>query len=110
MSTDRKRSVSIHCWSSASDMIVPSRRLNRRHASGDGRVNDVLRFREDVAQMFFALETFRINLVDRLGAGWPRREPAARGDRLDAADCRVVAGRAIKYLFDFFAGQLIAVQ
>lgn len=60
--------------------------------------------------MFFAVETFRVDLADRLGAGWSRGKPAAGGDRLDAADSRVVARRVIDNLFDPLAGQPDAVQ
>src|ERR1700682_4983176 len=56
--------------------------------------------------MVDAAETFGVDLVDILGAGWARGEPPVGGDHLDAADRRVIARRMIEDLVDGFAGQL----
>src|SRR6185312_15422448 len=37
-------------------------------------------------------ETLRVDLVDVLGAGWPRRKPARLGFYLDAADRLAISG------------------
>ncbi len=60
--------------------------------------------------MGLVLEAFGVDLVDRLGAGRPRGEPAAGGDRLDAADRRAVAGRLVQHLLDLLARQLVALH
>src|SRR5262245_10823719 len=42
-------------------------------------------------EMRLTLEALRVDLVDVFGAGWPRREPSARGHDLQTADSGVVA-------------------
>ena len=56
--------------------------------------------------MFFAAKAFRINLVNILGAGRARGEPAIlRGD-LDATDGVAVSGRVGQDRQNFLAGQI----
>ena len=61
----------------------------------------------DLPQVALAAETFRVDLVDILGAGRARREPAAVGDDLDAAEGLAVALRA--YDKALLIGQTTAV-
>src|SRR4051812_38078656 len=55
--------------------------------------------------MSLVLEALGIDLVDGLGAGRPRREPAVGGDDLDAANRRVVTGSAVVLAEDRLAGE-----
>ena len=55
--------------------------------------------------MVRAAEAFGVDLVDVFGAGGARGKPAAVRDDLDAADRRIVAGRAIEHAVDRLAGQ-----
>ena len=50
--------------------------------------------RSEGSQVILAAETLGIDLVDVFGAGRARGKPAVLGDDLDAADRRIVAGRA----------------
>ena len=60
---------------------------------GQRLVHHLLRLADDGVEVRLVLEALRVDLVDVLGAGGPRREPAAGGDDLQAADrrrcCRV---------------------
>ena len=60
--------------------------------------------------MHLVLETFRVDLVDVLGAGWSRGEPTIGGRCLDAADRRTVAGGMIENPHDFFTGEFIELE
>ena len=55
--------------------------------------------------MLGATETLGIYLVDIFGAGRTRREPAASGVHLQAADGCAVAGSLGDNALDFLAGQ-----
>ncbi len=55
--------------------------------------------------MFLALEAFHVDLVNGLGAGGARREPAVLGYNLQTADGGVVAGRLGQLGDDGLAGQ-----
>src|SRR3546814_4086165 len=79
--------------STRTDTLFPYTTLFRSK-SGERGVDDLLRFGEQALQVFFTLEAFGVDLVDRLGAGGPRGEPAVGGNRLDAAESSVVAGRS----------------
>jgi hypothetical protein len=62
--------------------------------------------RDQPAQMRVVVKAFGVDLVDVLGAGGARREPAAARGHLDAADRRVVARRLRQNLLDRLAGKL----
>src|SRR2546422_8407562 len=57
----------------------------------EGWVPDRLRVAHDGVEVSLVLEAFRVDLVDVLRAGRPRREPAAASDDLQTADRRIVA-------------------
>src|ERR1700674_5385376 len=103
MSTDRKRSVSMHCWSSMSAMAIPrfhlvsAGRVGRRR---DRAVHDGLRVRQKLLKVIATGEALRVDFVDLFGAGGPGREPAALGDHLDAADRGTVARRLVEDAFN----------
>src|SRR6185369_10139452 len=103
MSTARKRTVSIH---SRSSMLNIATLLPRSQSC----IDDGLCFAQDRLQMRVVLEGLRINLVDVLGSGRTRGEPAACGDNFDAADRCVVARRAIEHTLDLLAGQFGALH
>src|SRR5579862_5866432 len=64
-----------------------------------------LRFGEQRAQVRLVAKALRIDLVDVLGAGGARGEPAVlRGD-LETADRRIVSRRLGEHLLDRVAGQ-----
>src|SRR5579863_1831430 len=56
--------------------------------------DDPLRLGDEGREMALAAEALGVNLVQTLGSRRPRREPAARGDDLQAADRGTVARRA----------------
>ena len=60
--------------------------------------------------MIGALKALRVDLVDVLGARWPRREPAGVGLDLDAAERLIVAGRPGPDRADRIAGQFLDVE
>src|SRR6185312_12985105 len=111
MSTDRKRRVLIHCWSSGSDM-VNSRYLSQGDASMPRQrgINDLLRLLQDQMQMILVLETLRVYLVDVFGARGSCGKPAAGRNDLDTADGRLIARRVVQYAVDLLAGQLGALH
>src|SRR5665213_830013 len=55
--------------------------------------------------MLRALQAFRVDLVDALGAGRPCGKPAAGGDDLDPADARAIAGRFGQHRINFLTGE-----
>jgi hypothetical protein len=55
--------------------------------------HDRLSFRFDALQVVAAAKALGVNLVDLLGARWPRGEPASIGDHLHAADRIAVTWR-----------------
>src|SRR6266478_6499059 len=59
----------------------------------------------DLPQVALAAETLCIHLIDILGARRPRREPAAVGGDLDAAEGLAVAGGGREHRADRLAGQ-----
>ena len=87
-----------------------NRRESARSTSRERGVDDSLRLAHDHLQMCGILETFRVDLVDVLGAGRPCGEPAAGRTHLDPADRRIVAGRTIEDLLDFFAGEFAELE
>src|SRR6266446_1540496 len=72
----------------------------------EGPVYHRLRFAHDGVEVSLVLEALRVDLVDVLRAGRPRREPAAPGDDLQPADRLAVARGAGQLGPDRFAGQL----
>src|SRR2546421_11701974 len=71
-----------------------------------GSAHHRLRFAHDGVEVSLVLEALRVDLVDVLRAGRPRREPAAPGDDLQSADRRAVARGTGQLGPDRFAGQL----
>src|SRR5713101_5314432 len=71
-----------------------------------GVAHDLLRLAHDGVEVSLVLEAFRVDLVNVLRAGRPRREPAAASDDLQTADRRVVARGAGQPGRDGFAGEL----
>src|SRR5882757_2617665 len=69
----------------------------------DGGLRVVL----DLPQMILTAKTFRIDLVDVLGARGPRGEPAVVGRDLDAAERLAVARRSGNGRANRLAGQLL---
>jgi len=76
------------------------------HARCQRGVDERSRLREDALQVLFAVEALRVQLVDILRAGGSRREPAVRGDHLEAADGGAVARRVHEHLLNGIAGEL----
>src|SRR5688572_11567583 len=72
--------------------------------------DDLLRLADDALQPLLAVEALRVDLVDVLGAGRPRREPAVLRDDLEPADRRAVAGRLGQHGLDRLAGELVALH
>src|SRR5665213_1090243 len=66
-----------------------------------------LRLALDLPEMILAAETFRVDLVDLLGARGPCGEPAVVGDHLDAAEGLPVAGRRRERGADRLAGEFL---
>ncbi len=64
------------------------------HLAPERRADDLARFGEDRVQVIDALEALGVDLVDVLGAGRARGEPAVLGHDLQPADRRPVAGRS----------------
>ena len=58
-------------------------------------LDDLLRLGDHALEVVLAPEALGVDLVDVLGAGRARREPAALGDDLEAADLGVVARRRV---------------
>ncbi len=81
-------------------------------ACGTGKClrQDRLRFLLDALQVVAAAKTFGIQLVDLLRARRARGEPALRGDNLQSADGRAVAGRTGEHGLDRVAGQVSRCQ
>src|SRR5262245_28260195 len=73
-----------------SHYTLPEQALAR--AGSDGVREDLLCFILDALQMIGVAKTLGVQLVDRFGSGWARREPSLRGDNLQPADRRAVAG------------------
>src|SRR4051794_25967590 len=71
--------------------------------------HDLLRLLDDPLEVLLAAEGLRVDLVDVLGPGGARREPAALGDDLQPADLGVVAGRAGEHVADRLARELVGV-
>lgn len=77
----------------------------RRSGLGQRGVDDLFGFGLDLGEVLCALEAFGVDLVDVLGTGGTRREPAVFGADLEAADGRAV-GRGVGQLGgDRLAGQ-----
>src|SRR6185312_4984774 len=74
------------------------------------RVHHRLRFLQQALEVRLVLEALGVDLVDRLGAGGARGEPAAGGGGLDAADRGAVAGGLVDHLHDLLAGQRVGLQ
>ena len=69
--------------------------VRHRHRPSSARCLTIsLGLVEDPLEALLAVEALRVDLVDVLGPGRPRGEPAVLGDDLQAADRRAVAGRA----------------
>ena len=60
-------------------------------SSAQRALHDLLRLLDDPVEVLLAAERLGVDLVDVLGAGRARREPAARADDLEAADRGAVA-------------------
>src|SRR5437899_3753698 len=74
--------------------------------SGEDACDHLLRRLLDLPQMVLAAEALGVDLIDILGARWPRREPAAVGSYLDPAEALAVAGRGAERGEDRLAGEL----
>src|SRR5918996_117750 len=72
--------------------------------------HDALGFREDSLEVFLAQQALSVDLVDVLGPGGPRGEPAVLGDDLQPPDGGVAAWRRGEYLEDRLASQLIRLD
>src|SRR5690606_9837476 len=72
----------------------------RQHA-----IDQRLGFRLDALQVRLAFEAFGVDLVDVLGAGWPRGEPAVIGDHLQSANRCAIARRLGENLGDGLTSQ-----
>src|SRR5690606_12419854 len=79
-------------------------RRPRASSSGERLRDDRLRLRDDGVQVVLAAEALRVDLVDVLGAGRARREPAVLGDDLETAD-RAARGRLRQAREDGLAGE-----
>ena len=64
-------------------------------APASALADDRLRFLLDAPQVVAAAKALRVELVDVFRAGRTRREPTVRGDDLQAADGRAVAGAVV---------------
>ena len=71
-------------------------------------VHDGLRLLQDTVQMIRPREALRINLVNVFRAGRTRRKPSTRGNDLQAANGRTIAGGLATYAQYLFAGQFVA--
>src|ERR1700677_966302 len=69
-------------------------------------VDDGLRVAQDLGQMPGIAEALGVNLVDILGARRSCGEPTALRAYLDAADRRIVPGRARQHFLDALSGEL----
>src|ERR1700689_981185 len=84
-------------------------RACKRSSAGSGarerRVDDLLRLGDQPVQMGGVVKALGVDLVDVLGPGRPRREPAAARDHLHAADGGIVARRVGQNSIDGLAGE-----
>src|SRR5258708_22385442 len=69
------------------------------------RIDNALCLADETAQMRLVMKAFGVDLVNILGSGGARREPAAARGYFHPADGRVVARRFRQYLVDRFAGK-----
>lgn len=68
--------------------------------------NYLTRFPEDRIQMRLSFETFSIDLINILSAGWPGCEPAGFRNHLEAADGSIIAGGPRQFGKDDVAREL----
>ncbi len=79
-------------------------------AAASASRDDCFRLLKDMLQVIRSPEAFRIDLVDIFSAGRARCEPAIFGDYLNAADRRVISGRAREDSPDFLTCQVRAID
>src|SRR6202044_1833551 len=65
----------------------------RRGSTAQHGLDDLLCLGLDPRKVICSLERLSVELIDVLGAGWPRGEPAGLGDHLEAAQRLAVARR-----------------
>src|SRR5689334_15645626 len=82
-----------------------SMHMRLRLGMGQCFVHNFLSFADDRIQVALILEALRINLVNVLGAGGSRGEPAVGSHYLEAADRRTITRSASKSLFNPLARQ-----